>query len=140
MVFDTGDLAGLSFSLAYFFAVCALGFCLVIWKYRKRYSKFWSASHVQRSDTVLNIGFAGFFIVAAYQRFNAALAFIKHEWGPSPLNDTLALFYLIPDNIFLMMLTWWLSLELSTERHYIRWWFLVAGVGIGIGLYVSYVY
>jgi hypothetical protein len=134
---DSGDLAGLSAMLAYWFGLATLGHGTLIWRYRARFLRWFSLSARDRADALLSIALFGILLNAAFQRAIATWALAVAEWRLSPLTTVAAPIYLVWSLIFTAGLLWWLALELLGPNRYL-WWLLAMLSGVALCLGVAW--
>lgn len=130
---DTGDLAGLSAALAYYFVVGSVGLGVLIWRYRARFNGWWWLSSRDRADCVLHVGMFGIMLNAAFQRVIATYSFAAQEWRMSPLTVIAAPLYLAWSLVFTAAFLWWLCMEIFGSASNRLWWmsFIMAGAWLG---------
>ena len=133
---DSGDLAGLSAALAYWFIVSTVGLGVLIWRYRGRFRGFWNLTDRDRADAILNVGLFGIMLNAAMQRIIATYSFALQEWRMSPVTVVAAPLYLIWSLIFTAAFLWWMCLEIFGTGRYRMWWtvFIMTGAWLGAGV------
>lgn len=140
MGFDSGDLAGMSAALAYYFVASTVGFGYLIWRYRARYRLWKQLSQRDQADALLQIGMFGVILNAAFQRIIATYSFAVQEWRMSPVTIWTAPIYLIWSLFFIACILWWVCLEVFGPSRNLVWWLSIVIAGAWIGSAVSWRY
>jgi protein-S-isoprenylcysteine O-methyltransferase Ste14 len=135
---DSGDFAGLSAALAYYFVVGAVGLGILIWRHRQRFYGWRGLTQQERADCILHVGLFGIVANAAFQRTQATYSFAVQEWRLSNIAILTAPIYLGLALVSMAAFLWWLVLEIvgpSTNR---VWWLSLILAGAWLGSAVSW--
>ena len=133
---DTGHLAGLSATLAYFFIVGTVGMGLLTWRQRGRFAHWWDLSARDRADAVLNVAWLGILLNAAFQRITETYSFAAQEWRLTAVTVATAPLYLGLTLTCMAGFLWWMCLEIVGPARNRLWWvvFIMTGAWLGAGV------
>ncbi len=137
---DSGDFAGLSATLCFWFIVGGVGMGLLLWKYRGRFANWRRLSDRDRADALLHVGTFGILVNAALQRGIATYSFAMQEWRLTPLTIITAPVYLAWSLAFMGCVLWWICLEIFGVAQYRLWWAVFIVTGLWLGAAVSWRY
>ena len=137
---DSGVLAGMSATLAYWLFVCAFGMGIMTWRYRERYVNWWGLTQRDHADAILSVSLLGFLAYAATHRAIATYSHATQEWGLSPATLAITPLNLVWALVFVSGLLWWTCHEIFGSAYHHRWWLLLMFTGVFLGAGVSWRY
>ncbi len=138
MTIDSGDFAGMSATLCYWFIVGAVGMGLLLWRYRRRFAGWRNLSDRDQADAMLQVGVFGILVNAAFQRAIATYSFAVQEWKLTPVTVVTAPFYLTLALVGMACILWWICLEIFGLSRYKAWWAGFIATGAWLGAAVSW--
>ncbi len=137
---DSGDMAGLSATLANWFVVGGTGMGILLWRYRARFAGWRNLSDRDKADALLHLGIFGILINAALQRGIATYSFAVQEWRMSTVTIVTAPVYLAWSLAFMACILWWMCLEIFGLSRYRMWWAAFVVTGLWLGAAISWRY
>lgn len=137
---DAGILAGMSATMAYWLLIGTTGMGILTWRNRRRFAHWVYLTERDRADAILNAALFGFMAHATFQRVIATYSFAAQEWRLSPLTVSTAPINLLWALVAVAGLMWWICFYLVGPERYRSWWCAFVGVGVWLGISVSWYY